>query len=421
MSTRMQAALSAALVLAAVVTVAAFRLVDRKAPAAMPAGHSHGAAAPAPAGPQAVGLTAEGARRIGVSYAQARLATLRRTVRVVGTVAYDETRLADVDPKIEGWVDRLYVDFTGQPVRKGQPLMAVYSPMLVSAQEELLLARRLADEQGADPRSPAARNARELLEAARRRLAYWDIDADQIARIENSGRTTRTVVLRAPASGVVVEKNVVEGARIMPGMDLYRIADLSTVWVEGDVYEKDLSLVSVGQQARVTLQSYPGRELEGVVTYVYPTVSPESRTGRVRVALANPGGLLKPGMYASLELAAPATRELVVPRSAVLATGERTLVFVRQTDGMLQPREIRTGLVDDSLAQIRSGLAAGDVVVSSAGFLVDAEANLGSAMASMPGMDLGAPGGGDTGGEPMPGMAMPATPPAPGAPAHPGH
>ncbi len=422
MSTRKQMGVAGLIVMLAAVVV----LVYTGATSAKPTGdgsvkgHDHGAMAAAADAPKPVHLSPEAARRIGITYATAELRPLDRTVRTVASVTYDETRLANVNPKVEGWVEKLYVDFTGAPVRKGQPLLDVYSPMLVTAQEELLLARRLVDESAAAPSSVAAANARELLASARRRLAYWDIPADEIARIEQSGTPRKSLTLRAPASGIVVEKDVVQGARIMPGMNLYRIADLSTVWVEGDVFEKDLSLVSVGQHARVTLESYPGREFDGVVTYVYPTVSVQSRTGRVRVALKNPGLELKPGMYANIELAVPGTDALVVPRTAVLTTGERSLVFVKDADGMLQPREVQAGLASDDVVEIRAGLTAGDIVVASAAFLVDAESNLGSAMGSMPGMDMGVPTGSDTGAESTPGVSMPTTG-SEGAKAHAGH
>ncbi len=373
-------------------------------------GHNHGAIASSVEGPQPVHLSAEAGRRIGITYATAEVRPLDRTVHTVALVTFDETRLVNVNPKVEGWVEKLYVDFTGAPVRRGQALLDVYSPMLVTAQEELLLARRLVDESAGAPESVAAANARELLASARRRLAYWDIPADEIARIERSGAPRKSLTLRAPAGGVVVEKNVVEGARIMPGMDLYRIADLSTVWIEGEVFEKDLSLVSVGQHARVTLETYAGREFDGVVTFVYPTVSTQSRTGRVRVALKNPALELKPGMYANIELAVPGMEALVVPRTAVLSTGERSLVFVRDADGMLRPRDVRIGLATDNVVEILGGIVAGDVVVSSATFLVDAESNLGSAMGAMQGMDMGVPAAGDgAGAEPIPDMPMPAS------------
>jgi Cu(I)/Ag(I) efflux system membrane fusion protein len=263
----------------------------------------------------------------------------------------------------------------------------VYSPKLVTAQEELLLARRLTDEAEGER---AQRNARDLLESARRRLAYWDIPADEIARIEESGEPTKALTLRSPASGIVVEKNVVDGGRIMPGMDVYKIADLSTVWVEGDVFEKDLSLATEGQAAEVTFQAYPGEVFEGVITYVYPTVSMDSRTGKVRVELANPGLRLRPGMYANIRLSVPGRHPgLVVPRSAVLFTGERAVVFVRGANGTLMPREVTTGLVAGDDIEVLAGLEEGQQVVTSASFLIDAESNLGASMGGMEGMDMG--------------------------------
>jgi Cu(I)/Ag(I) efflux system membrane fusion protein len=328
-----------------------------------------------------VQLSTGAARSIGVTFAQVARRAIHREVRTVGTVAYDERRLANLNPKIEGWVERLYVDFTGAPVRKGQPLLELYSPMLVSAQEELILARRLADEATGER---ALRNARTLLESARRRLAYWDIPAEQIARIEQSGTPTKTLTLRSPASGIVVEKNVVEGGRIMPGMDVFKIADLSTVWVEGEVFEKDLTLVTEGQTAEVTFESYPGEVFKGVIAYVYPSVSANSRTGQVRIELVNPALRLRPGMYASIRLAAPGLAQaLAIPRTAVLFTGERAVVFVRHENGVLVPHEVVTGLVAGPDIEILAGLEEGQEVVTSASFLIDAESNLGASMAGM--------------------------------------
>lgn len=331
-------------------------------------------------------------RRIGITYATAELRSLDRTLRSVGMVAYDETLLADVNPKIEGWVEELYVDFTGAGVRAGQPLLEVYSPMLVSAQEELLLARRLVNETESEPETRAAIQAQELLESARRRLDYWDIPQDEIARIETSGSVTRTITLRAPASGIVIEKNVVSGARFMPGMRLYRIADLSRVWLEAEIFEKDLSLIRTGQRARVSFEAYRGESFSALVTYVYPTVSMDARTGRIRLELANADLRLKPGMYADVEFTLAAEQEsLVIPRSAVLTTGERSVVFVAE-HGMLMPRDVVAGLVNGDEVEVLSGLAAGEVVVSSATFLIDAESNLGSAMDAMGRMDTTDPG-----------------------------
>lgn len=350
-------------------------------------GHNHAAMGAAADEATPVQVNAETARRIGITYAAAEHRPFERVVRTVGNVTYDETRLATVNPKIEGWVERLHVDFTGAPVQQGAPLLDVYSPKLVTAQEELILARRLVDEAAAAGGERAAENARTLLESARRRLRYWDIPDAEIERIEETGEPTKTLTLRAPASGIVVQKNVVEGGRIMPGMNVYEIADLSIVWVEGEVFEKDLSLVQLGQEARVTLDAYPGEVFEGTVTYVYPTVSVNSRTGRIRIELYNPGLRLKPGMYARILLRSQSGEALMVPRASVLFTGERAMVFVRQANGRtLEPREVTTGRRTDSHIEILAGLARGQVVVSSASFLIDAESNLGASMGDMEGM-----------------------------------
>ena len=345
-------------------------------------GHDHAAMMAQQGEARPVRLDAESADRIGVTYATAERRDLDMTVQTLGTVAYDETRLATVNPKVDGWVERLHVNFTGAPVRKGQPLMEVYSPQLVSAQEELVLAARLLrDARG----ESASRNAQELLEASRRRLSYWDVPDEEIDRVETTGTVRKSLTLEAPASGIVVEKNVVEGDRVMPGMTLFRIADLSTVWIEADVYEKDLSLVGEGQTGRVTFETYPGRAFEGRITYVYPTVSIQSRTGRIRLELPNPDLDLKPGMYARIELEVPARDPaLVVPRSAVLATGERSLVFVREADGSLVPRQVVSGRASGRFVEILSGLEEGARVVSSAAFLVDAESNLGALQGGTP-------------------------------------
>jgi membrane fusion protein, copper/silver efflux system len=369
---------SAALIGAALLIVAGYTVLGGRRGPSRVAGHQHGASGTAAAaGP--VRLTAESARRIGVTYATAEYGPMIGKIRTVGQVAYDETRLTTVSPRIEGWVEQLFVDFTGAPVRKGDPLLAVYSPMLVSAQEELILARRLLEQAGNNVTAGA--NAQELLQAARRRLSYWDIPADEIARIEQTGTPQKTLTLRAPATGLVVEKNVVAGARIMPGMNLYLIADLSVVWIEGEVFEKDLAQIIPGRTAQVTLEAYPDRQFQARVAYVYPTITAASRTGRIRVELPNHDLRFKPGMYATLVFEFPVHEAGVhIPRSAVLQTGERSLVFVRETDGALTPREVRIGFATTDHVEILDGLKTGDVVVASANFLIDAESNLGSAL-----------------------------------------
>lgn len=358
------------------------------------AGHQHGSGAAITDAPQSVHLTADAARRIGVTYAVATEEYVTRDARVVGQIAVDEKRVTVVSPRVDGWVERLYVASTGQAVAAGAPLMAVYSPMIVSAQEELVLAARLAQEMtNAD--SAGRDRASSMLDAARRRLAGWGMAAADIARIERSGRADRLLTLRAPASGFVTEKNVIEGQRIMAGDALYRIVDLNRVWLEGDVYEQDLALVHVGQRVAADVAALPGAPINGRVEYVSPTLDPDTRTARVRIALSNADHRLKPGMVATLLLTGRAgVKTLAVPRAAVLSTGERNLVFVRRADGMLEPRVVTIGAATQDRVAILSGLVAGESVVASATFLVDAESSLGTAlggMGDMPGMDIAAP------------------------------
>jgi Cu(I)/Ag(I) efflux system membrane fusion protein len=359
----------------------------------MPAEHNH-AAAPTGDSARPVMLSTDEAKRIGVTYAVATTGSIGKEVRTVGQVTFDETALSTISPRIDGWVEELHVNFTGQQIGAGQPLLSIYSPMLVTAQEELLLARRLEREMGGAS-TDARNNASELLASARTRLAYWDIPASEIARIERTGQVQRTLTLRAPAGGVVVEKNVFRGQRIMAGDALYRIADLRRVWVEGDVFEQDLAAVRLGLLVTTTFEAFPGEEHAGRISYIYPTLNPETRTARVRVELPNPGLRLKPGMYATIRLTGAARPDAVsVPRSAVLSTGERNLVFVRRSDGMLEPREVAVGMANDDRIEILRGLNAGETVVASATFLVDAESNLGTlmgGMGDMPGMDMTAP------------------------------
>jgi Cu(I)/Ag(I) efflux system membrane fusion protein len=341
---------------------------------------------------QPVHLTAAQAEAIGVRYTVVQRGPLERTVRTVGQIAPAESRLAEVTTKIDGFVDRLFVDATGVAVRRGEPLLTLYSPMLVAAQQELLTARGLATSVDAGD-SDAWRNAQALLEASRRRLAYWDISADQIERLERTGEVTKTLTLVAPFDGVVLEKMVVQGQAVMPGMKLYRLADLSTVWIEGDVFEQDLGLVRVGAPARAELAAYPGESFSGRVSFVWPVVDEQSRAGRVRVAVLNPGGRLKPGMYATLFFDARLGNDVLsVPAEAVVMTGERNLVFVVGASGALEPRAVTLGRRAGDRLQVLSGVREGDRIVASANFLVDAESRLGgTGMAGMPGMNMEAP------------------------------
>ncbi|HEU5220384.1 MAG TPA: efflux RND transporter periplasmic adaptor subunit [Gemmatimonadales bacterium] len=391
MNPRLRSLLVFGLVLAASLAVV-WRFTRSTEPAPAAASHNH-AAAPVSDSARAVMLSTEAANRIGVTYAPVQRGPLGRVVRTVAVVSYDETRLKSVSARVDGWIDRLYVNFSGQSVRVGEPLFSLYSPMLVSAQQELLLAKRLRQDVAAGT-PDAVQGSGDLLESARRRLLYWEVPADEVRQIEESGDIRKTIVFRSPVQGVVIEQTVIAGQRIMAGEPLYRIADLSTVWLDGEVFERDLPSVRLGLPVVAEFSALPGAARTGRITYIYPTLNPETRTARVRVELANPRRDLKPGMYASFRFAATTEPVLSVPRSAVLATGKRNLVFVRMPDRMLSPRDVEIGVATDDRIEILSGLALGDTVVASATFLVDAESNLGSllgGMGNMPGMDLSAP------------------------------
>jgi Cu(I)/Ag(I) efflux system membrane fusion protein len=333
---------------------------------------------------QPVHLSAEQERALGVVYVTVRRQTLTRSIRTVGRIEAPEPNVADVTPKIEGFIEQLFVASTGETVRRGQPLLALYSPELVAAQEELLTARRLVT--GVDSTAKEAwRSAGVMLEAARRRLAYWDITPEQIDRLESTGEVTKTLTLVAPVSGIVLEKDVFEGQRVMPGMRLYRIADLTEVWVEGEVFEQDIKFVEADAQAHIEVAAYPGEHVMGTVSFVYPTVDVQSRTNRVRVTVSNRDLRLKPGMFATIFFDVEvATDALAVPMEAVVVTGERNLVFLRDEDGTLAAREVVLGAWAGEQTAILSGLTEGERIVASANFLVDAESRLGGA-GGMPG------------------------------------
>jgi Cu(I)/Ag(I) efflux system membrane fusion protein len=364
----------------------------RKPAASAGGGHHHGATAVADSD-MPVTLSPDARRRIGVTFTQASFAPLERQVRTVGQLTYDETRVQRVVPRVDGYIETLLVNFVGQKVRAGDPLFTIYSPMLVTGQQDLLLARHLESEvAGGTP--DAAAGAAGLVQAARRRLANWDMPPEAIDEVLRSGDVQRTVTLRSPASGVVVEKPVLQGQRIMAGEIAFLIADLSRVWLEGEVFEQDLPAVHLGQLVTAEFTAVPGERREGRITYIYPTLNLETRTARVRVELANPGLRLMPGMYATFLFTATTPPVLSVPRSAVLITGTRSLVFVRDATGALIPHEIRTGRTSDDRIEVVTGISAGETVVTSATFLVDAESNLGSAlggMANMPGMEITTP------------------------------
>jgi len=330
-----------------------------------------------------VKITPEKQQLIGVRTERVKYLTLDKTIRTVGMVEVDETKLTDVNTKIDGWIEELYVDYTGQLVKKGQPLLAIYSPELVATQEEYLLALRARKQLQDSPFPDIARSGDSLVEAARRRLELWDIPASEIKAIERSGEPIKTLLLFAPFTGYVMERRATEGMYVRAGMPLYRLADLSTVWVQADIYEYELPLVKVGQHARLTVNAYPGRTFPGRVTYVYPTVEGRTRTVKVRFEFLNPQELLKPGLYANVEIRVPLGRELAVPAEAVLDSGLRQIVFVAQGEGYFEPREVKLGSRAGDYYLVLSGLEEGEEVVSSGNFLIDAESRLKAAISGM--------------------------------------
>ena len=325
-------------------------------------------------------LSTEKVQKLGVRTEAAQLRTLERLVRAAGRVEPDERRLYAVTAKFEGYVEQLLVNSTGQPVSKGQTLFEAYSPELVSAQREYAIAAQ-GVESLKDAGGPALTGMRQLAQSSLQRLKNWDISEAQIKTLAQSGQSKRSLSFLAPASGLVMEKKAVQGMRFMPGDTLYQIADLSSVWVIADVFEQDLALVKTGASAQVSINAYPDKRFKGTVSYIYPTLKPETRTVPVRVELANPGLLLKPGMFAQVELSAPTqAKGVTVPLSAVIDSGTRQVVLVQQGAGRFEPREVKLGARNDQHVQVLQGVKEGEQVVVAANFLIDAESNLKAAL-----------------------------------------
>jgi len=339
-----------------------------------------------------ISISVEKVQKLGVKSEAAMLRMLDKTVRAAGRIELDERRTYTIAPKFEGWVERLYVNTSGQPVGKGQPLFDVYSPELISAQREYALAI-----QGAlslkDAGDDAIAGMQQLAAASIARLRNWDITEDQIRQLA-SGEARQHLTFVAPVSGIVLEKKAVQGMRFMPGEMLYRIADLSSVWVIADVAEQDIGAVKAGSVAQVSIAAYPDKHFKGRIGFIYPTLDTATRTVQVRVELANPDGLLKPAMFANVELAVSrGGKVLTVPVSAVIDSGTRQIVLVRLAEGRFEPRTVKPGLRSENFVEVLEGIAEGEQVVTSAIFLIDAESNL---KAALSGMDNRAAQDGDT-------------------------
>jgi Cu(I)/Ag(I) efflux system membrane fusion protein len=309
-------------------------------------------------------------QNMGLRTAVVTKGAVRRNIRTVGAIDFNETALSEVTTKFKGWIEKLYVDSTGRQVHKGEPLFEIYSPDLYSAQNEYVLASA----RGIGPK-----------ESALTKLKYYDVSDEQIAELESSKQAKKTLSVSAPRDGIVVEKMAVEGQMVEAGMKLYRIADLSTVWVQSQVYEQDLGFIKLGQEAVVSLSYLPDRKFRGRVTYIYPTVDEKTRTAKVRMEFHNPGFFLKPGMFATVQIEAQLEAEAVlVPDMAVLRSGEKNTVFIALDGGKFEPRTVTIGArSENNTYQVLSGLKEGERVVTSGQFMLDSESQLREAIQKM--------------------------------------
>ena len=349
-----------------------------------------------------VQLSPERLQTIGVTFAEVKRQPLRDEIRVTGNVAVDEERLANVQTRFPGWIQKVFADATYQYVRKSQPLFTIYSQDLVSTEQEFLLALKNRQTLVKTQTGTAANEADWLVDAARQRLRQWNVPEDEIARLEFSGQVQREITVHSPVAGYITERNALPNQFVQPESKLYTIADLSQVWVYAQVFQTDIGRLKTGDPATVTVDAYPGREFRGRVQQILPQVDEATRTVRVRLVFENPGLLLKPGMYVNIALGVPLGTQLVIPASGVLQSGTRQIAFVDHGNGQLEPRQIETGLrVGDNFVVLK-GLRAGERIVSSANFLIDSEAQLQAALGQFAPPLPGAGGAGGAAAVPTP-------------------
>lgn len=343
--------------------------------------------------PGTVMLDAATQQKIGVTYTTVRRALLKRTIRTVGLLQMDDEKISRVHVKVAGWIENVYLNYVGKLVKKGQPLFTLYSPDLVSTEQEYLIARKGQQYLAKTPYTDVSSDADSLLNATRDRLRLWDVTEAQIRDLETSGKAQRMMTLYSPISGFVMTRNAYQQTYVTPETDLYEIADLSTIWVYVDIFEYEAPYVHVGQTAQMQLSYFPGRTYRGKETYIYPTLDPKTRTIKVRLEFPNPGYELKPDMYADVQLNVDYGTQTLVPSEAVLNSGTRQVVFIAKGDGYFEPREIKIGDQFNGQTVVLAGLKPGEKIVASGNFLIDSESRLGVAMqqmmASMPGMDMG--------------------------------
>ncbi len=360
--------------------------------------------------PGVIAVSPATVQSMGVRTAKVEVKPLSRHTLTVGMVNFNERNLAVVNTKVSGWVERLYINATGDPVRQGQTLLSIYSPELVSAQDEYLLAWRNLQTLGKSPVKEMAEGARRLLAASQRRLEYFDITPSQIETLKNTGQVRKNLTLMSPANGIVTKRMVTQGMYVQAGMPLLEVADLSTIWVDADIYQYELPWIKVGQPVTMSLDYLPGETFSGTIDYLYPYLKGETRTAKVRLRFPNPKLMLKPEMFAQVKIISPVTyKAVVVPTEAVLDTGVKQHVFIALGGGRFEPREVKLGVEgNDGLREVLSGLQGGEDVVTSAQFLLDSESRFREAIQMMlaPQPQEGQPG------------AAPAPAPAPMPPGH---
>lgn len=338
------------------------------------------------AGDNRITIAPERLQTIGVKFQETARRPLDKVIRTVGRVEIDERLVGRVNLKFEGWIEELRVSAIGDHVKKDQVLFTIYSPDLVATQEEYLLALQSYRELGKSEFPEVSRGAKDLLEATRRRLQLWDIRANHITDLERTGTVLRTLPIHSPVTGTVIRMEARAGTFVTPGTELYFIADLSRIWIQADIYEYELPFIQKGHGATVTLSYDPDTKLHGHVTFIYPTLDPNTRTVKVRFELDNPGEKLKPGMYANVEITIPLGAKLVVPRDAILESGKRQLLFIHHGGGQLEWRNVMLGARAGDWVEVKEGLKEGDHVVTGANFLIDSESQLKAAVGGMAGM-----------------------------------
>lgn len=314
---------------------------------------------------------------------------LNKSIRAVGIVAADERRVANVQTKFSGWIVDLYVNFTNQTVNQGEPLFSVYSPALLATQEEYIIAKKGSKNQLKGTFGEEySRTNQKLLESVRQRLELWDIPQEEIDRLDRQAIPMKTLTIRSPINGIVLQKNAFAGMNVEPGMNIFTVADLSHVWVLADIFEQDIASIRIGQQATLTMNAYPGRTFEGQVDFINYVLDQTTRTTKLRFDFNNMEMLLKPGMYGVIELTIPIGFVLALPEAAVIDTGTKKIVFIEKTPGFYRPIEVQLGAKGGGYYQVLKGLNENDLVVTSSQFLMDSESRIQATGGGMQGMEM---------------------------------